>query len=217
MLAYIFPVIGVNIAKEAGSVLNQHHAPPGRDVGHIDNFTGAARLGIIGPLIVRQEIVVGLHGQDLIALAVGRSQHTGVLFGIDALFFPLREVFGAVGAMHAVEREKGKGLRAFRIAIAVDQAIRRPHLCVVALVAVTQVPGRFQTGLRVVRVEHRKRLAGHIVLKFALPDHDTTVVLERRVNKGLSERQVRGLLHGNRKVTRRQIGQNLRRQDRRGG
>ena len=165
---------------------------------------------------MRQEIVVGLHGQDLISLTVGRSQHTGVLFGVDAVFLPPREVFCAVGAMHAVEREKGKGLRAFRIAIAIDQAVRRPHLRVVALVAVAQVPGRFQTGLRVVRLKHGKRLAGHIILEVALPDHYTTVVLKRCINKGLSKRQVRGLLHGNRKVTRRQIGQNLRRQDRRG-
>ena len=118
--------------------------------------------------------------------------------------------------MHAVERKKCKRLRAFCIAIAIDQAIRRPHLRIVALVAVAQVPGRFQPGLRVVRVEHGKRLTRHIILEFALPGHDSIVVLERCVNKGLSERQVRGLLHGDRKITCRQIGQNLRRQDRRG-
>ena len=192
----------MDMAVETGVVLNQK-VQAKRGLVQVDDHTPRpAALGIVHPALLGGRVIGVVQAETLGSLQVLGREDDGVLPIPGALFLPLRHIVFGLEAVHAVAPDVQGIHPALGIPRVVDRAQHTLGQDGVAQIAVAEVPGRLDPGLRVCRIEHGKGQTGDIAAELAVGSElDASGVLHRGLDVVFERRKVDRVLDGNGKVS----------------
>jgi hypothetical protein len=132
-------------------------------LGVRDKFAHPAVTGIIGPLLIIEDVLAGALGKPLPPSNVQRGKGLRVLLVEDPLFFPCRDVQLGLYPVHAIELGVVELYSPLIPSRAIPGGEHCPDLPGVASIPKAVVPGRFKPGLGIIEIKHGKRQASIVV------------------------------------------------------